>query len=220
MTSSIVSHYRATDIPYDLPTSAEIQDSEDVVSGYGNRKVVRVGRHFVVKYGKAIDIIEGENMLYIQRNTTIAVPKVYTLYTEPYTGWNFIVMEYIEGSTLALAWPDLNAVQKLVLTAKLMNFYNELRQLPSPGYFGSLGQRPLLDDTFWTRENVPSINGPFETEDALNEALAQKYTYDGRAYYKAEYYRQSLPHIFWGDQPTFAHGDCQRKYIMVRKVSL
>lgn len=67
-------------------------------------------------------------MLYVQRNTTIAVPKVYNLYTEPYTGWNFIVMEYIEGSTLALAWPDLNAVQKSVITAKLRNFYNELRQ--------------------------------------------------------------------------------------------
>ena len=109
-------------------------------------------------------------------------------------------------------------MQKSVITAKLRNFYNELRQLPSPGYFGSLGQRSLLDDTFWTRENVPSISGPFETEDALNEALAQKYTYDGRAYYKAEYYRQSLPHIFRGNQPTFTHRGCQRKNIMVRKV--
>ena len=101
MTSSIILHCLATDIPYDLPTIAEIQDPEDVVSGYGNRKVVRVGRQFVVKYGKAIDIIEGENMLYVQRNTTVAVPEVYTLYTEPCTGRNFIVMEYIEGSTLA-----------------------------------------------------------------------------------------------------------------------
>ena len=65
MASSIVYHYRATDVLYDLPTIAEIQDSEDVISAYGNRGVVRVGRHFVVKYGKGIDIIEGENMLYV-----------------------------------------------------------------------------------------------------------------------------------------------------------
>ena len=141
-------------------------------------------------------------MLYVQKITTVAVPKVYALYTESCTGRNFTVMEYIEGSTLASASPDLNALQKSTMTAKLRNFYNEIRQLPSLGYFGSLGRRPLLDETFWTRENVPSISGPFETEDVLNEALAQKYTYDGRAYYKAEYYRQSLPHVFRGNQPT------------------
>ena len=104
-------------------------------------------------------------MLYVQKNNTVAVPKVYALYTESSTGRNFIVMEYIEGSTLASAWPDLNPLQKSTITAKLGNFYHEIRQLPSLGYFGSLGRRPLVDETFWTRENVPSINGPFETED-------------------------------------------------------
>lgn len=217
--SHIVLPYLASDIPCALPTNAEIEGSEVVLSAYGNRKVVRVGRHFVVKYGEGIDIIEGENMLYVQNATTIAVPKVYALYTEPYTGKNFIIMEFVEGDTLASIWPDLNVTQKSKITTRLRDSYDELRRLPSPGYFGSLGKRHLLDEIFWTREKIPSINGPFETEHALNEAMAQKYVYDGRTSYKADYYRQCLPHIFRDHSPTFAHADCQRKNIIVRKVS-
>jgi len=217
---SVVLHYLATDIPCALPTNAEIEDSEAVFSAYGNRKVVRVGRHFVVKYGEGIDIVEGENMLYIQKVTTIKVPKVYALYTELCTGNSFIIMEFVQGDTLASIWPDLSVTQKSNITTKLRDSYGKLRQLPSPGYFGSLGKGPLLDEIFWTREKIPSINGPFETEDALNEAMAQKYVYDGRKPYKADYYRQSLPHIFRDHRPKFAHADCQRKNIMVRKFPL
>ena len=215
---SIVLHYLATDIPCALPTNAEIEESEVVLSAYSNRKVVRVGRHFVVKYGEGIDIIEGENMLYVRKATTITVPKVYALYTELCTGKNFIIMEFVEGDTLALIWQDLSATQKSHITTQLRDSYDELRQLPSPGYFGSLGKRPLLDEIFWTREKIPSINGPFETEHTLNEAMAQKYVYDGRKSYKADYYRQSLPHVFRDHRPTYTHADCQRKNIIVRKV--
>lgn len=217
VTSSIVLPYLAKDVPCALPTNAEIEDSEIVLSAYGKRKVVRVGRHFVVKYGEGIDIIEGENMLYVQKATTITVPKVYALYTETCTGKNFIIMEFIEGDTLTDMWPNLSATQKSNIATKLRAFFHELSQLPSPGYFGSLGERPLLDEIFWTREKIPSINGPFETEQALIEAMAQKYVYDGRPSYKADYYRQSLPHIFRDHRPTFSHADCQRKNIMVRK---
>ncbi|KAK3176894.1 hypothetical protein OEA41_008220 [Lepraria neglecta] len=98
-------------------------------------------------------------------------------------------------------------------------FYEDLRQLPSPGYFGSLGERPLLDKIFWTCKEALSINRPFESEDTLNEAIALKYIYDGRQPYKADFYRQSLPHVFRGHQPTFTHADCQRKNIIISKLS-
>ena len=113
---------------------------------------------------------------------------------------------------------SLNAVQKSSVISKLRSFFEELRQLPSPGYFGSLNNQPFLDGIFWTREEKPSKNGPFETESALNEAMTPKYTYDGRSSYRADYYRRSLPHVFRDHLATFSHADCQRKNIMTREI--
>lgn len=191
-----------------------------MLSAYGNRRVVRVGKHFVVKYGQGVDIIEGENMLFVQSRTTVTIPKVYALYTESDTKTNYIVMENVDGHTLASTWPSLTSQQKETIAAKLRDFYEELRKIPSPGYFGSLGKRHLLDEIFWTREEAPMINGPFESEDALNEAMALKYMIEGRPTYKADFYRQSLPYVFKGHQPTFTHADCQRKNIMICKIPL
>ena len=219
MASSITLPFIAAAIPSALPTNAEIEHSRDVLSAYGNRTVVRVGRHFVVKYGQGVDIIEGENMLFVQSRTTVTIPKVYALYIEPSTKKNYIIMENVDGDTLASRWPSLTRQQKEVIVAKLRCLYEELRQIPSPGYFGSLGERHLLDEVFWTREEAPSINGPFKSEDALNEAMALKYIHDGRPTYKADFYRQSLSHVFRGHQPTFTHADCQRKNIIICKVA-
>ncbi|KAL9127454.1 MAG: hypothetical protein Q9217_003671 [Psora testacea] len=212
-------HYLAAKKPCTLPTIAEIEASNDTLSAYGNRKVVRVGC-FVVKYGEGISSIEAENMVYVREVITVKVPEVYSCFTDLGTRKTFIIMEYIEGDTFASAWTHLCDEQKSKVISKLRDFFDELRKIPSPGYFGSLGKRPLLDEVFWTREKVSSINGPFETEPALNEAMAQKYQYDDRASHKADYYRQALPTVFQGHLPTFSHGDCQRKNIIIRMPSL
>jgi hypothetical protein len=102
------------------------------------------------------------------------------------------------GYTLASRWPRLSEAQKESIVVKLKGYFNDLCRVPSPGYFGSLGKRYLMDEIFWTPEGVVSIHGPFETEDALNEAMAQKYEKDGRPRYKADHYRQFLPHILSG----------------------
>ena len=215
----LIFSFLAPNIPRALPTYKEIEDSDTVLIAYGDRKVVRVGSHFVVKYGEGIDTTEGENMLYVQRTTNVKVPKVYAIYTDSRSGKHGIIMEFMEGETLASIWPNLNVTQKMSITSKLKNFYDELHQLPSPGYYGSLEKGPLLDDIFWTSEKIPTINGPFETENALNEAMAQKYLYAGRTSYKADYYRRCLPHVFRDHHPTFAHADCQRKNIIIRRVA-
>jgi hypothetical protein len=216
METSVNLPFYAKDIPAPLPTSTEIEDAEDISLAYGGRRVVKVGQHFVVKFGKGIDLVEGENMLFVQHMTNIPVPHVYALYSDSQTGKQYIIMEHVTGVTLTSMWPNLTPAEKESITTTLRYCYDELRQLQSPGYFGSLGRRRLLDEMFWTRDIESMINGPFDTEDALNEAMAQKYTYDGRPPYKAEFYRQCLPRVFCGHEPTFTHGDCQRKNIMVR----
>ncbi|EER36361.1 phosphotransferase enzyme family protein [Histoplasma capsulatum H143] len=193
MDSSVRLPYYATDVPFPLPTEAEIESAPNISTEYGGRRVVQVGCHFVVKFGKGVNLVEGENMLFVQEMT-----------------------KHIAGETLAELWASLTCAEKESIVAKLRGYFKELRKLPPSGYYGSIGKRCFLDEIFWTRHAEATINGPFTTEAALNEAMARKYTYDGRPRYRADFYRQCLPHIFYGHEPTFTHGDCQRKNIMIQ----
>ncbi|KAE8349731.1 hypothetical protein BDV28DRAFT_160236 [Aspergillus coremiiformis] len=80
-------------------------------------------------------IVAVENMLFVRENTNISVPRIFALYLNPESGKGFIVMEPSE---------------KKGISSALQRYFNELRQLPSPKYFGSFGKRHLLDEIFWT----------------------------------------------------------------------
>lgn len=216
MKTSFKIPYYADDLPCPLPTDAEIENAPDISLIYGGRRVVGVGQHFVVKYGLGVNLIEGEHMLFVRENTNISVPRVYAIYSNPESGKKYIVMERIVGQTLLSAWPQLAPSEKKSILSTLQKYFDELRQLPSPKYFGSLGKRYLLDDTFWTHEPDPLVNGPFDTEEELNEGMARKYIYNGGPRYRAEYLRHHFPLIFKGNEATFTHGDLQRKNIMIR----
>lgn len=156
-------------------------------------------------------------MLFVRENTNICVPRVFALYSDAETGKNFIVMERIIGQTLLAAWPKLTESEKQDILSDLRIQFDELRQLSSPNYFGSFGKRKLLDGIFWTEEPDPSVNGPFDSEETLNEAMMRKYSYNGGPHYRMEYLRKCLPLIFQGHKATFTHGDLQRKNIMIRE---
>lgn len=73
--------YFASNIPCSLSTNAEIKEAP-LLNEHNGYKVVKVGSHFAVKFGSALqlDLIEGENVLFIQQATTrIRVPQVYAL---------------------------------------------------------------------------------------------------------------------------------------------
>ncbi|KAL2835593.1 hypothetical protein BJY01DRAFT_252505 [Aspergillus pseudoustus] len=161
--------------------------------------------------------MEGQNMIFAKENTSVVVPQAYALYSNPETGENYTVMEQIHRETLLSLWPELSQSDKDLIMTTLRSYFDEMRRLPSPGYYGSLGGGAVLDEIFWTKEAEASINGPFASEDAVNEAFARKYVYDGRPPFRAEFYRQCLPHILHGYSPTFTHGDFQRKNIIVQR---
>ncbi|QSS65579.1 rho guanyl nucleotide exchange factor [Histoplasma capsulatum] len=85
-----------------------------------------VGSHYVAKFGKGVNLIEGENMLFVQEMTKIPVPRVYALYSNPQTCKNYIVMEHIAGETLAKLWASLTYAEKESIVAKLCDYYKEL----------------------------------------------------------------------------------------------
>jgi hypothetical protein len=106
-----------------------------------------------------------------------------------------------------------------LITTTLRRYFAELRHLPHPAYYGSLGGRSLSDEIFCTVKPEPAINGPFASEDELNEAFARRYLYDGQPPFRAEFYRQCLPRLLRGNRPTFAHGDFQKKNIIIQRKS-
>ena len=53
-----------------------------------------------MKFGLGVNLIEGENMLFVRENTNIPVLQVYALYSDRNTGKNYIIMERIIGESL------------------------------------------------------------------------------------------------------------------------
>ncbi|OJD27250.1 hypothetical protein ACJ73_01350 [Blastomyces percursus] len=62
---------------------------------------------------------------------------LYALYSNSQTCQNYIVMEHVADETLAKLWASVCA-EKDSIVVKLCGYYEELRQLPSPGYYGSI----------------------------------------------------------------------------------
>ncbi|TVY50551.1 hypothetical protein LCER1_G008409 [Lachnellula cervina] len=217
----------ASELPQPLPTNQEIHDSTAQYVDSGGRRVVRIGS-YVIKYGPHVSVIEGENMIFVSRETTIPVPRVYAIYTateifcdtNTREECNYIVMEHLEGHTLDFEWGLLSAQQKDHILAQLRGYMNQLRSIPSPGYYGSLGRRGLLDCIFWTGHDACApLDGPFDTEHALNDAMLSKFVYNNISAQKAEFYRRAFPVILQGHAPVFTHGDIQRKNIIIKRLS-
>lgn len=61
-------------LPATLPTVEEIESATEILSGTTGCKVVGVGPHFIVKYGRQVDKTEGETMIFLQQSTSTRVP--------------------------------------------------------------------------------------------------------------------------------------------------
>jgi tRNA A-37 threonylcarbamoyl transferase component Bud32 len=212
-------------LPGPIPSIEEIESSSKIFNKYGAHRTVRVGEHFVVKYGERVNTLEADNMMFIHKQTNIPVPQLYAVFRSPVKpAVLYIVMQYIHGNTLLTEWPTMSEAQKSTVGKKLRSYFAQLRGLPSPGYYGSLGRGHMPSGIFWDGESAylnPAISGPFETEADLNNGLVLKSRgideYNKRRGYKAEFYAKALPVVLRGHHPTFTHGDFQRKNIMVRR---
>ncbi|KAK8074435.1 kinase-like domain-containing protein [Apiospora hydei] len=182
--------------------------------------------------------MEGENMLFVKASApSLIVPTVYAIFSrvqeedkenskDPIT-INYIIMEYIPGRTLESCWGRMDDATKTKVVAKLRDYFSQLRQIPSPRYFGALGKRPFCDDGFvWHREDdelqQPHLSsGPFDSEEQLLDALIAKYEFHSGSRLhgdrRHEYYRYVLPQVLRSGGSVFTHGDLQRKNVIVRE---
>lgn len=128
----------ADTLPGPLPTVAEIIACTREVVFNNPHVVLMPGDHYVVKFGKNVPLQEGENMLFVQQSTSIPVPTVYALFHDEETDMNFIIQEYLSGKTLSYLWKTFDDATKESLMAQLRRHLDELRSLPSPGYYGGI----------------------------------------------------------------------------------
>jgi len=203
-------------LPRPIPTLAEIESSQELLHQAGGSRVVGVGP-YVVKFGRQVDLAEGANMVFVSHSTSVPVPFVYALFRDP-EGKGYIIMERITANSLTSEWPSLSDTQKDAVATKLRSLLKELRSLPSPGGYCSLGNRPLLDHVFWTGNASDKFDGPFDTEGEFNDALLNVYIFNNGSKIKAEFYKQTLPSVFCNHPPVFTHGDFQRKNMLLRSV--
>ncbi|KAI1497957.1 hypothetical protein F5X99DRAFT_432423 [Biscogniauxia marginata] len=229
----------ADQLPAPLPSFDEIvSKGQEYLCRPRGRHVVRVGRHFMVKYGVGIRLEEAENMLFVKCNCPdVNMPKVYAFYQQQQSGvsssngdpqvLNVIIMEYIPGNSLTRE-KHLDRSQRRAVTSSLKSQLAALRRIPqesSPAYYGALGRAPL-SNTFWG-----SNPGPFASVDEYTDALfrlecpANPKT-ERKLLAKREEYREKFGRITKGkaiargsgpwDVPVFTHADLHGGNVVLR----
>ncbi|RMX71512.1 hypothetical protein D0869_15558, partial [Hortaea werneckii] len=174
MATTIALPFFATDIPAALPSKAQIDASPDLVDNFKDRRIVGVGEHFVVKYGGHVNLLEGENLIFLRQNTNVRLPRVYALYSiiaEERRPIYYIVMERIHAQTLVSLWPELSDLEKQSIIATLRENLKQVRRLPPPAHYSSLGGQPLLHVLFDSNQSEFTNGGPFDNDDTLIAAL-------------------------------------------------
>ncbi|OBR12949.1 Phosphotransferase enzyme family protein [Colletotrichum higginsianum IMI 349063] len=203
-----------------LPTPNDIDGSEILLhEATGCRLLQKQG--FVVKFGVHVHPIEGHNMLYVAKLTTVPVPKPYAIYQhrKQQKVITYIVMQYVAGTTLVDLWGGLDYARKTAIAMTLRTYFDQLRQLPHPGYFGNIEGGLPLDGIFSATRGATEIKTHFATEEEFIEGIIQMHSLDTgeRMAPKTRYYRHVLPTVLRSSSPpVFTHNDFQRKNIMVQ----
>lgn len=137
-------------------TNSKVSAKIDQANKNGGRRLLQIGPFFI-KYNPDIDVIEGQNMLFIGRQTVIPVPRVYAIYTVSERRSTYVIMEYIEGNTLGSKWGSLSEKLNTYITQQLRRYMKHLRRIPSPEYYCSIGRRGLLARRRWIPRHIRPI---------------------------------------------------------------
>ncbi|RAK98303.1 aminoglycoside phosphotransferase family protein [Aspergillus ibericus CBS 121593] len=209
-------YYRDTgELPGPLPDQNEIAQATRTLpkrSDYGGRLVV-IRDKFVVKYGPLVTENEGYALLFVEKRLNIAVPRLYAMYRDQDTLYRdqdilYIVMEYIPGISLGMAWPSLTEANKYSIVEQLRWRYHRL------DFTAVSTKDPSPID--------PIITGPFQTEEEFGKAIALRskniWSESNNHSVFSDYFIRHLPLALHNHPPMFTHGDLHRENVLVRKI--
>lgn len=91
---------------------------------------VPITRNKIVKTGPYVHLTEGATMKFIEKNTSIPVPKVYCSFVRKNRA--HIVMERIRGDELPTAWKKLSEESRQKVFDQLKHMVQEMRSLQPP----------------------------------------------------------------------------------------
>ena len=216
-------YYRdARQLPGPLPDQNEIERATRTLpkrSDYGGRLVV-IRDIYVVKYGPLVTENEGYALLFVEEQLNIAAPLLYAMYRDRDT--LYIIMEYVPGISLGIVWPSLTEANKYSVVRQLRCIFDQIRALPSPGFYSSVNQGHVPHRYFFSREKDPAVTGPFQTEEEFGRAIAlcSKIMWGETNHHSflSDYLARHLPSALRNHLPTFTHGGFHRENILVRKV--
>ncbi|KAL2867501.1 kinase-like domain-containing protein [Aspergillus lucknowensis] len=198
-----------------LPSIAEIEASTDVLSDpTRSAKVVRVRERFAVKVGASM--VEAENMKFVAAHSNVAIPKVYDHFVDLETQKRYIVMDFIPGTDLRKLAPSLAADQKKTVSKRIRETLDELRRIPSQGYYGNLNRTPYYEGILSTLDHDPSISGPFDNEEQLNQGLLKCLGQRESPHY-VRLLREPIQRTLRGHRSVFTHADLQPKNVIVEQ---
>ncbi|KAM3490108.1 hypothetical protein MY3957_006583 [Beauveria namnaoensis] len=216
---------RSSRLPATLPTPEAIESCSQVIKeGYG-RRIIQFGQHFIVKHGTRVSVMEGQNLLYVKKTEAVPIPEVYALYTRINLDGRlatYIIMEYIPGETLETAWSRLSLDEKHNLALELHGYFDELRKVPAPGYFGCFGNPPCEDSVFWTlpcddaAQNAP-LSRSSRTEHEFNRGLVEVYLENEGSEEIAEIYECMFSEVLKNHRAVLTHADLQKNNIILKE---
>ena len=186
---------------------------------YGrNGPCVPISQHLIVKTGPFAHLTEAATLKFLAEKTSIPVPRLHCAFVHKNRA--FIVMERVQGVTLASAWKSLSDAQRDTIFVQLRSIFQELRSLqPPPGTAvescvgGSLRDsrmprslprfgpfKTIHEFHLWLRDGLRPEDNPNREDDQDWKEIKQMVA------------KQDGP---W-PSPVFTHGDLHPSNIMVR----
>ncbi|KAI1332887.1 hypothetical protein F5Y16DRAFT_418811 [Xylariaceae sp. FL0255] len=164
-TKTVIYEAPEHDLPAPLPSLEEIFNAPVTVFQH-DPSVVRIGEHFVVKYGPKVTLHESQCMLYIKQHTNVPIPTLYaswSLEDDQHKWMTMLIMEYVPGDSLDDA--VISHEEKAVVELLVREHLRELRSLPQPTdtvarWFGTVTK-------FWPwklPKNFDELEGPYHSE--------------------------------------------------------
>ncbi|PIG85141.1 hypothetical protein AARAC_010575 [Aspergillus arachidicola] len=141
-----------------LPTVAEIETATEIISTQDtSAKVVRVNKHFAVKMGHGVTLVEAENIRFLAANSKVPVPKVHAAFKDPGTKKTYIIMQYFHDMNLAII-EKLRQTESEPYIRLLRNMVNRtLNGHRTIFTHGDLQPKNIMDEKLRGRDGCPEF---------------------------------------------------------------